>query len=101
MAVYERYLTMQRPEHCNMIRGLVPKERLLEWSVEDGWEPLCEFLGKPVPDEAFPRVNAAAGFAGQEMRIGKKYVLGALKNLAVLGAVAAGAGAALAKYVRV
>lgn len=29
-------------EHCNMIRGLVPKERLLEWSVEDGWEPLCE-----------------------------------------------------------
>lgn len=29
-------------EHCNMIRGLVPKDRLLEWSVEDGWEPLCE-----------------------------------------------------------
>lgn len=29
-------------DYCNMIRGLVPKERLLEWSVEDGWEPLCE-----------------------------------------------------------
>lgn len=29
-------------EHCNMIRGLVPKDRLLEWGVEDGWEPLCE-----------------------------------------------------------
>lgn len=29
-------------EHCAMIRGFVPKERLLEWSVEDGWEPLCK-----------------------------------------------------------
>ena len=29
-------------EHCAMVRGLVPKENLLEWSVEDGWEPLCE-----------------------------------------------------------
>lgn len=29
-------------EHENMIRGLVPKDRLLEWSVEDGWAPLCK-----------------------------------------------------------
>lgn len=29
-------------EHYNMIRGLVPKENLLEWTVEDGWEPLCK-----------------------------------------------------------
>ena len=50
-------------EHCAMIRGMVPKERLLEWSVEDGWQPLCEFLGKPVPDEPFPRTNGPAGFA--------------------------------------
>lgn len=21
----------------------------LEWSVEGGWEPLCTFLGKPIP----------------------------------------------------
>lgn len=35
-------------EHCAMIRGLVPKEQLLEWTVEDGWDPLCEFLGKEV-----------------------------------------------------
>lgn len=29
-------------EHISMIRGMVPKKRLLEWSVEDGWEPLCK-----------------------------------------------------------
>jgi hypothetical protein len=29
-------------EHCAMIRGMVPQDRLLEWAVEDGWEPLCK-----------------------------------------------------------
>jgi len=24
----------------------------------DGWEPLCTFLGVPVPDEPYPRVNS-------------------------------------------
>ena len=26
-----------------------------------GWEPLCAFLGEPVPDVAFPRSNSAEG----------------------------------------
>lgn len=29
-------------EHCDMIRSVTPQDRLLEWSVEDGWEPLCK-----------------------------------------------------------
>lgn len=40
----------------------VPSERLLVWSVAEGWHPLCEFLEVPVPDEPFPRVNDTAGF---------------------------------------
>lgn len=32
-------------DHCNMMRGMVPKEQLLEWHVEDGWEPLCKVSG--------------------------------------------------------
>ena len=35
-------------EHCNMNRGLVPKETLLEWSVEDGREPLCKDRDCPI-----------------------------------------------------
>lgn len=80
-----------------MIRGLVPKERLLEWSIEDGWEPLCEFLGKPIPKEPFPHTNTAAGWAGQESRIAKKYIIGAVKNLVVISAVSVGIGAAAYK----
>ena len=35
----------------------VPAERLLVWSASDGWEPLCEFLEVPVPDQPFPHLN--------------------------------------------
>ena len=31
------------------IREMVPKERLLDFDLKKGWEPLCDFLGKPVP----------------------------------------------------
>lgn len=40
----------------------VPAERLLVWSVAEGWEPLCAFLGVPVPEDDFPRVNDSAQF---------------------------------------
>ena len=44
------------------VRARVPAERLLIFQVSEGWEPLCAFLGKPVPDEPFPRVNTTAEF---------------------------------------
>ena len=36
---------------------MIPRERLLIFNFSDGWGPLCEFLGKPVPDEPFPHVD--------------------------------------------
>jgi Sulfotransferase domain len=36
----------------------LPAQRLLVYSPDQGWEPLCSFLGVPVPDGAFPRVNS-------------------------------------------
>lgn len=43
--------------YYDRIRELVPPERRLEYKFGDGWEPLCEFLGKEVPDVPFPRLN--------------------------------------------
>ncbi|KAJ3120062.1 hypothetical protein HK098_004906 [Nowakowskiella sp. JEL0407] len=40
----------------------VPSEKLLVFNVKQGWEPLCKFLGKPVPDVPFPRVNEREHF---------------------------------------
>lgn len=31
----------------------------LDWYVEDGWESLCRFMGKDIPDVPFPRGNAS------------------------------------------
>lgn len=34
------------------------RRQLLKFSVKEGWGPLCEFLGVPVPDVPFPKVNS-------------------------------------------
>jgi hypothetical protein len=43
--------------HYSKIRAAVDGERLLEFRLEDGWGPMCEFLGKEVPDVLFPVKN--------------------------------------------
>jgi hypothetical protein len=49
-------------DHYDEIRKAVPAERLLDFDVNGGWEPLCEFLGKDVPEQGFPHVNDKEGF---------------------------------------
>jgi len=44
-------------EHNEKVKATVPADKLLLYRLGDGWEPLCRFLGKPVPDVPFPRVN--------------------------------------------
>jgi len=62
--------------HNALVRALVPKERLLEYHVEEGWDPLCRFLGVERPREeegvAFPRSNERDVF---EKRFRKAFVL--------------------------
>lgn len=48
--------------HNDAVRSGVPTDRLLEWRADDGWAPLCERLGVPVPQEPFPHVNTTAEF---------------------------------------
>jgi hypothetical protein len=45
--------------HNDMVRRLVPKNNLLEFHPADGWKPLCEFLGKDIPEgnPDFPHIN--------------------------------------------
>ncbi|MDG2003916.1 MAG: sulfotransferase [Novosphingobium sp.] len=48
--------------HNSAVRSTIPENRLLEFEVSDGWEPLCAFLGLPVPDAPFPRTNERENF---------------------------------------
>lgn len=51
--------------HNELVKANVPADRLLVWSVTEGWEPLCEFLGVPVPAEPLPHVNDRETFLGR------------------------------------
>ena len=42
------------------VRATAPADRLVEWSPDDGWEPLCAALGLAVPQRPFPHVNTTA-----------------------------------------
>ena len=45
---------MKKFEEWNQsVIDYVPKERLLVYQVKEGWDPLCKFLNKPVPNRPF------------------------------------------------
>mmetsp|Transcript_14588 Transcript_14588/g.27356 ORF Transcript_14588/g.27356 Transcript_14588/m.27356 type:complete len:249 (+) Transcript_14588:90-836(+) len=44
-------------DHMARVKTIIPPERLLIYNLSDGWKPLCDFLGKPIPDEPFPYVD--------------------------------------------
>jgi Sulfotransferase domain len=44
------------------VRRTIEPSRLLVYDMKDGWEPLCRFLGVPIPEEPFPRLNDTASF---------------------------------------
>jgi len=44
------------------VKAAIPPERLLIYEAGQGWEPLCAFLGLPVPEEPYPLENTRAEF---------------------------------------
>ncbi len=48
--------------HNDEVKRRCPKEKLLVYELKQGWEPLCKFLNKPIPDVPFPHVNDTKEF---------------------------------------
>ena len=45
-------------QHIATVKRTVPGDRLLVYDVKQGWEPLCQFLDVPIPeDKAFPHLH--------------------------------------------
>jgi hypothetical protein len=72
--------------HNQRIVDNLPKERLLVYRLGDGWEPLCKFLGKPVPDEPFPRINDLASLDNTAAKIMSQLII---RWLVILGTAVA------------
>jgi len=49
-------------KHNDDVRDSVGPSRLVEWRPGDGWAPLANALGLPVPDDPFPHVNTTDEF---------------------------------------
>jgi hypothetical protein len=81
--------------HYSHIREIVPKENLLEWEPKVSYEPICKFLGKPIPDEPFPYTNKRDNAAGMHKVVGRirafQLLTEYLKWPAVTGLVGIGA----------
>src|SRR6185312_5388126 len=69
------FITDYFRRHNEAVIAAIPKVRLLVYEVGQGWEPLCEFLGLPVPDAPFPHVNTRADF--EAMMAGMKQMMAA------------------------
>ncbi len=55
--------------HNERVREVVPPDRLLIFEVREGWEPLCSFLGVPIPaGKPFPHLNDTAEFRSGVVR---------------------------------
>ena len=75
------------------LKRIVPPERLFYFDVKEGWGPLCEILGCPIPDELFPHAND---------KVAVKEALEGLMKAAVMRWIiifmVVGAGVAIALY---
>ena len=81
--------------HYAEIRRITPKDRLFEYELGSGWRPLCDFLGKEVPNVAFPHANETKTLKTVFEEMGKKAIKSSLKNLGMLVSAVAVAGFAM------
>jgi hypothetical protein len=60
-----QFMTDYYRRHEEDVLTSIPPERLLVFRATDGWGPLCDFLGVPVPPEPYPRTNTREAFLGR------------------------------------
>lgn len=62
-----QFMTDYYRRHEAEVLASIPPERLLVFRATDGWAPLCEFLGVPVPPEPYPRTNTREAFLARQI----------------------------------
>ncbi len=58
----KEYAISKYRQYCKEVRESISEERLLDYEVSQGWDPLCELLDYGVPDEPFPMKNTRERF---------------------------------------
>ena len=92
VATARESLRKYHEKHYEEVRNLAKEQgrEVLEFNPAMGWEPLCKFLGKPVPSEPYPFINEAKSLVDLHHWVVRIRVLAVLgKWLPFLGAAAA------------
>lgn len=77
--------------HNEEVQRYVPAKRLLVYTVKEGWEPLCAFLGVEVPaNQPFPHLNDRENFEGNRSWQLNQWRLRMAGVLLVMGVLAGG-----------
>ena len=72
--------------HVAWLKRVVPEEQLVFFDVRDGWEPLCEALGKRVPvGVELPRINDGEAIERLARRMVRWGVVGGMVGVAIVG----------------
>lgn len=91
-------------------RDEIPADRRIEYSVRDGWAPLCAYLDLPVPtvtdpetgvevEAPFPHLNDRENFVLESERVQQEWVARGLENLfGLIGRAAVTGGLAYGGY---
>jgi hypothetical protein len=58
---HDSVVAVLRAHEADVIASTRPED-LLVYDVGSGWEPLCAFFDRPIPDTPFPRSNSTAEF---------------------------------------
>jgi hypothetical protein len=59
------FMTDYFRRHTEEVKRIIPQERLLIYEAGEGWGPLCQFLGAPVPEIPYPMENSRAEFTAR------------------------------------
>ena len=82
----------------NRVIASVPADKLLVYKVSEGWEPLCKFLGVPVPSVEFPKANDSKFFAAKRNRSWRLCLLADIAVVVGVASVVAGGAVMLARW---
>lgn len=75
-------------QYIEEVRASVPAEKLLIFSVDQGWEPLCTFLNVPVPTTPFPNVNDTKEFQKLKKQFSKMaYIILGIVGLVLIAVI--------------
>jgi len=72
--------------HNHRVKSIVSPDKLLLYNVQQGWKPLCDFLGCEVPSVVFPHENVKGEIAKvplSERRYGRHIKCEIQKNLLI------------------